>query len=209
MFITFEGVEGSGKGTMLAKTGRWLEERGKEVLLTREPGGCPLGKRLRALLLDARNTDIKPEAELFMYLADRAQHVGELIRPALRDGRIVLSDRYADSSIVYQGYGRGLGPEALFRLNDMAVGGLWPVLTLVLDIEPDVGLARAKARNLELGIAETEGRFEAEILSFHEEVRRGYMDWAARNPERIKVIVASGSPDEVFARIIPFLLALV
>lgn len=208
MFITFEGIEGSGKGVMLARTLDWLRQAGYDLLETREPGGSELGAALRALLLDTRNSDISPEAELFLYLADRAQHVAARIRPALSEGKLVVSDRYADSTIVYQGYGRGLDVDELYRLNNLAVQGLWPDLTLVLDLDVETGLGRAIRRNRELGLAEKEGRFEAESLAFHNKIRAGYQDWAARHPGRIRLIDASGSPDEVFARIEPLLMAL-
>ncbi len=139
-----------------------------------------------------------PEAELFLYLADRAQHVGQVIRPALAEGVTVLSDRYADSTVVYQGYGRGLDPERLRELNDMAVGGLWPDLTLVFDLPPEEGLRRAMARNLQEGTSVSEGRFEAEHLAFHDRVREGYLTWAALHPARFRVVDATRTPDEVF-----------
>ena len=148
MFISFEGTEGSGKSTALDLLCVALDRLGASPLRTREPGGSVLGKSLRTLLLDARQ-EVAPEAELFLYLADRAQHVRQVIRPALAAGRLVLPDRYADSTIVYQGYGRGLPVERLFELNQMAVGGLWPDLTLLFDLDPAVG-PRAKARNAEL-----------------------------------------------------------
>ncbi len=201
MFITFEGIEGSGKGTMLALTEDWLKGRGKKVLRTREPGGCPLGLEMRALLLDAKNSGICPQAELFMYLADRAQHVREIIAPALEKGLTVLCDRYADSTIVYQGYGRGLDRETLFGLNDLAVAGLWPELTIVLDLDEPTGLERARRRNKELGLEEKEGRFEAEALAFHRRIRQGYLDWAGKHPDRVRVVDASGSPEKVFNRV--------
>jgi dTMP kinase len=187
----------------------WLGARGCPVLRTREPGGSPLGVRLREILLHAENSRITPEAELFLYLADRAQHVGEVILPALRAGLTVLSDRYADSTIVYQGYGRGLDLEELFRLNDLAVQGLWPDLTLLLDLDVQTGLERARRRNQELGLTEKEGRFEAEEPAFHARIRAGYRSWAAGRPERIRLINAEGSPAEVFARIEPLLRALI
>ncbi|MDR1125754.1 MAG: dTMP kinase [Deltaproteobacteria bacterium] len=208
MFITFEGIEGSGKGVMLGLTLDWLRRAGHSVLATREPGGSELGAALRALLLDTRNSDMAPEAELFLYLADRAQHVASKIRPALAGGQVALSDRYADSTIVYQGYGRGLDVDELFRLNDLAVKGLWPDLTLVLDLDVETGLERALRRNREQGLAEKEGRFEAESLFFHAKIRSGYQAWAARHPERIRLVDASGSPAEVFGRIEPLLKAL-
>jgi len=200
MFISFEGTEGSGKSTALNLLCAALDSRGVSTLRTREPGGSELGKSLRALLLDVRQ-EVAPEAELFLYLADRAQHVRQVIRPALTEGRLVLSDRYADSTIVYQGYGRGLPVERLFELNQMAVGGLWPDLTLLFDLDPAVGLARARARNTELGIEVSEGRFEAETLAFHQRVRAGYLAWAGRFPERFRLINAGCSPEEVYAQV--------
>lgn len=198
MFISFEGIEGSGKSTALERLCEALRAEGVDVARTREPGGSALGASLRALLLDARAT-ISPGAELFLYLADRAQHVAERIRPALASNRVVLTDRYADSTIVYQGYGRGLDPERLYALNRDAVGGLWPDMTLLFDLAPETGLARARARNAEEGLSVSEGRFEAEDLAFHRRVREGYLAWAARFPERFRIIDASGTPDEVFA----------
>ncbi len=198
MFITFEGIEGSGKSTALNRVRQTLLDEGHGVLLTREPGGSRLGRTLRSILLDLSNDDIVPEAELFLYLADRAQHVGQVIRPALAEGVTVLSDRYADSTVVYQGYGRGLDPERLRELNDMAVGGLWPDLTLVFDLPPEEGLRRAMARNLLEGTSVSEGRFEAEHLAFHDRVREGYLTWAALHPARFRVVDATRTPDEVF-----------
>ncbi|MBZ2171406.1 dTMP kinase [Nitratidesulfovibrio sp. SRB-5] len=198
MFITFEGMEGSGKSTALNRVQQALLDAGHGVLLTREPGGSRLGRTLRSILLDLSNDDIVPEAELFLYLADRAQHVGQVIRPALEEGVVVLSDRYADSTVVYQGYGRGLDPERLRELNDMAVGGLWPDLTLVFDLPPEEGLRRAMTRNLREGTSVSEGRFEAEHLAFHARVREGYLTWAALHPARFRVVDATRTPDEVF-----------
>ncbi len=200
MFISFEGIEGSGKGTVLRAVCGRLAEQGVDFLSTREPGGSDLGAPLRALLLDARQS-IVPRAELFLYLADRAQHVAQVIRPALAAGRPVLSDRYADSTIVYQGYGRGLNVPELFRLNESAVDGLWPELTFLLDIEPEIGLERARRRNAELGLSVTEGRFEAEAMSFHRTIRRGYLDWAAEHHERFRVIDGSRPPEDVFREV--------
>jgi dTMP kinase len=188
MFVSFEGMEGSGKSSAMARVGVWLEEAGHAVLATREPGGSALGAMLRPILLDARHKDIVPRAELFLYLADRAQHAAGVVRPALEKGVFVLSDRYADSTVVYQGYGRGLDAAVLAELNAQAVDGLWPDLTLLFDVEPETGLARANARNEAGGKSVSEGRFEAESLAFHTRVRQGFLDWAARNPERFVVI---------------------
>lgn len=202
MFISLEGMEGSGKSTVLKKLHAWLEGEGYEVLLTREPGGSELGKTLRALLLDVENTDITSEAELFMYLADRAQHVSQVIKPALEEGKVVLCDRYADSTVVYQGYGRGLDPNLLHSFNEVATKGLWPDVSLLLDVEPEIGLRRALSRNIEQGLSRAEGRFEAEAMEFHSRVREGYLTWAALNNKRFAVVDASLTPDEVFEQVV-------
>lgn len=199
MFITFEGMEGAGKSTVMDRAAAWLAGLGREVARTREPGGSPLGRELRSILLDPRNSGIVPRAELFLYLADRAQHAAAVVRPALRRGAVVLSDRYADSTVVYQGYGRGLDIEELHMLNGLAVDGVWPDVTVLLDLDPVVGLGRANARNERDGTAAAEGRFEAESLAFHARVREGFLDWAARNGDRFAVIDAGRDPETVFA----------
>ncbi|MDR2503625.1 MAG: dTMP kinase [Deltaproteobacteria bacterium] len=206
MFIAFEGIEGAGKGTAAGRTAGWLASLGREVSLTREPGGSELGLALRALLLDMKNSGISPETELFLYLADRAQHVRQVIRPALEQGRVVLCDRFACSNLAYQGYGRGMDLDMLRRLNDWAVGGLWPDLTLVLDLEPAVGLERAKRRNRFLGLEQKEGRFEAEDLAFHTRVREGYRELSRERPDRVRLVDASGGEEDVFKRIKTLLL---
>lgn len=204
MFITFEGIEGSGKGTAIKLVAGWLKSTGHTVTLTREPGGGgSFGMELRSILLNSKNTNISATAELFLYLADRAQHVSQVVLPAIHDGHVVISDRFADSTIVYQGYGRGLPIHTLFSLNHIAVGGVWPDLTIVLDLPVEVGLERARRRNRELGMEETEGRFEAESVEFHNNIRDGYLDLADEHSERIEVVDASGTPYEVFERIKP------
>ena len=201
MFITFEGIEGTGKTTQIQNIKKYFESRGKEVFLTMEPGGSRVGRELRKMLLHVDNKDLTPLTELFLYLADRAQHVAQVIRPELEAGKVVLCDRFADSTIVYQGYGRGLDTTMLQQLNEAAVAGLWPDLTIILDIDPEVGLKRATDRNIEDGKAMDEGRFEAEHISFHKRIREGYLTWAALNRDRIRVADASSSPDDVFERI--------
>ena len=199
MFITLEGIEGAGKGSVIADLALALRGSGQDVLLTREPGGCPLGEALRAQLLDMRNTGIAAEAELFLYLADRAQHVREIIVPALQAGRLVLCDRYSDSTLAYQGYGRGRDPDFLRSLDNFASGGLKPDLTLLLDLPAETGLARARARNELENKVESEGRFEAEALAFHCRVREGFLELARQEPERFAVIDAARTLPEVLA----------
>ena len=201
MFITFEGIEGTGKSTQITRVKEYFEAQGKEVFLTLEPGGSRVGQELRKMLLHVDNKDLTPITELFLYLADRAQHISQVIRPELAAGKVVLCDRFADSTVVYQGYGRGLDTTMLRQLNDVAVDGLWPDLTIVLDIDPEIGLKRATLRNIEDGIAKEEGRFEAEHISFHRRIREGYLTWAAMNRDRIRVADGAGTPDEVFEAI--------
>ena len=201
MFISFEGMEGSGKSSALEILANELQRDGRRILQTREPGGSRLGRELRAILLNSQNNDICPETELFLYLADRAQHVHSIIRPALERGDIVLSDRYADSTIVYQGYGRGLSPDDLYSLNDKAVNGLWPDCTLIFDVDPQLGLVRARNRNLQEDKEESEGRFEAESLTFHNAVRQGFLSWAERFPARFRIIDANRQQEEVLNQV--------
>ncbi len=201
MFITFEGVEGAGKSTQIGLVARMLRDAGRDPLVTRQPGGCPLGLELRRLLLDARNTGLDPRAELFMMLADRAQHVAEVIRPTLESGRDVLCDRFHDSTLAYQGHGRGLDLDLLRSLGDFATRDLTPDLTVLLDLDPGAGLARARGRNAAQGIDQAEGRFEALELAFHQRVRQGFLDIAAREPGRVLVVDAGQKPDGVFERI--------
>lgn len=201
MFVTLEGIEGTGKSTQIALLADWLRGRGREPVITREPGGSRLGGELRRILLSMESTDITGPAELFLYLADRAQHVATVIKPALDQGRDVICDRFADSTVVYQGYGRGLDPKLLHAFNEVAVAGSWPDLTILLDLDPEVGLRRALSRNLADGIHASEGRFEAEHLEFHQRIREGYLAWAALHPARFCVVDASAAPGEVFAAV--------
>jgi dTMP kinase len=190
MFVTFEGIEGSGKSTQIGLLAQALAERGLAATVTREPGGSRLGRTLRAILLSTESRDLTSRAELFLYLADRAQHVASVIRPALAAGEVVLCDRFADSTVAYQGHGRGLDLELLHGLNQAAVDGTWPGLTVLLDLDAATGLARARARNREAGSCASEGRFEAEALAFHDRVRRGYHALAAAEPGRFVTIAA-------------------
>jgi len=202
VFITIEGIEGTGKTTQIKRLEQWLtSEVGRAVTVTREPGGSRLGTELRRILLSMENRDLTGHAELFLYLADRAQHMATVIKPALAQGRVVICDRFADSTVAYQGYGRGLDPRLLYTLNDVAVDGTWPSLTILLDIEPALGLNRALTRNVREGKTVAEGRFEAEELEFHARVREGYLTLAALHQERMTVVDAGSDPEQVFAAV--------
>ncbi len=195
MFITFEGIEGAGKTTVIQEIGKILDERGASVLVTREPGGSAFGTTLRKLLLSC-DTDLDPVAELYLFLADRAQHVSKVLRPAIDRGDIVLCDRYTDSTIAYQGYARGLDKNKLYTLNAIASQGLQPDLTLVLDLPVEEGLARA-AKRRSLMQSDEEARFDLETLAFHKAVCAGFHDIAASEPERVRLVNASLPREEV------------
>lgn len=199
-FITFEGIEGSGKTTQIQMLSNWLEERGLEHLLTREPGGTPIGDQIRRLLLSAANNAMTSTCELLLYAAARAQHVEQVIRPALEDGRLVLCDRFRDATIAYQGFGRGLPLDVVLGLHQVDVLTLAPDLTLLFDIDARTALGRARARDTTKTRDET--RFEIEGLEFHERVRRGYLELARAEPDRFVVIDASGSVSEVHQRVV-------
>lgn len=198
MFITFEGIEGSGKTTQL----RRLAERMPSAVVTKEPGGTPIGDRIRAILLDPQSTGMDPTTELFLYAASRRQHVAELIRPALARGEVVLCDRYTDSTLTYQGFGRLLPLDELRTLNDWATSRLVPGLTLLFDLPEEIGLRRARSRNDASAELQDESRFEAEDLRFHRRVREGYLSLVAAEPKRWVVVDGDGTPGEVFERMI-------
>lgn len=195
LFLSFEGGEGAGKTTQIAKLAHAFESTGKTVVVTREPGGSQIANRIRSLLLDNKMKGLVPLAELFLYESSRAQHVQDTILPALRNGYVVICDRFADSSLVYQGAARGLGIPLVKRLNDIATLGLKPNLTFILDLDPRIGLARVGAR----GILD---RMEKENLSFHKMVRKGFHDLAKKEKKRCKIIDASRSRDDIHRQII-------
>lgn len=196
LFITFEGVEGAGKTTLIKKLVAFFAEKQRDVFLTREPGGSELGKKLRSIILNA-DEKICPSAELFLFLADRSQHVEECIKPALKAGKIVLCDRFIDSTIAYQGYGRGMDIAQLTNFNTVATGGLEPHLTFLLDLLPERGLKRAKERNIEQNLTIDEGRFEAEALQFHQKIREGFLALAEQK-KRFFIINAEQEAEQVF-----------
>jgi dTMP kinase len=215
--IVFEGVEGAGKSTQLHRLKQWLTQSGwlsvleqyltpgtQPVLITREPGGTKVGQQLRQLLLDSALTaseGLPNVTELLLYAADRAQHVYTALQPALEQGTIVLCDRYTDSTIAYQGYGRGLDLDLIDQLNTIATGGLKSDLTLWLDLEVKQGLQRARRRSPNAAEIQGTDRMEAADLAFHERVQQGFAKLAQGSPERIVRIEASGSEDQVFAAI--------
>jgi len=189
-FITFEGMEGCGKSTQARLLARAL---GPDTVLTQEPGGTAIGRAIRQLLLHPANRAMSAEAEVLLFFADRAQHVAEVIRPALAAGKIVISTRYVDTSLAYQGYGRGLDLDRIRSVAVLATGGLRPDLTLFFDLPLEIGLARVVSRG-------GRDRLESEVREFHERVRNGYLELAAAEPDRWIRIDASGSEANVEAR---------
>lgn len=177
IFITFEGPEGSGKTTQIELLRQYLSKKGKSVLVTREPGGEKIAEKIRHLLLSPKYSPM-PLTELFLYSASRIQHVENVIMPALKKGKIVLCDRFSDATMAYQGYGRGISKELIKKINKFASKGLKPRLTILMDIEPGLGLKRA--RNID--------RMEGESLAFHRKVRQGYLALARKEPCRIKIV---------------------
>lgn len=204
-FITLEGIEGSGKTTQLARLGKFLREKGYRVVETREPGGTPLAEQIREIMLNvpnhmpseqltARLTErMTPEGEAALVFAARAQHVTHVIKPSLKDGAIVLCDRFSDSTLAYQGYARGLDIRTLKTLNRFATGGLTPDLTLLLDLPVETGLARRRRHEAE------QNRLDRETRQFHNRVRKGFLDLAAHEPRRIKLVDAAADPDRITA----------
>jgi dTMP kinase len=203
LFITFEGTEGTGKSTQAALLEEELRSRGETVVLTREPGGTPLGRELRAILLGLSHADLSAKAELFLYMADRAQHMEKVIAPSLSGGAIVICDRFTDATAAYQGFGRGLEPSTIETLNHAATSGRLPDLTFLLDLQDvSAGLERAMERNADEGTSGVEDRFEREALDFHRRVRDGYRAIAEANPERFTVLSAALSVEELRRRIL-------
>ncbi|MDE3159543.1 MAG: dTMP kinase [Acidobacteriota bacterium] len=195
LFISFEGLDGSGKTTQMRRLAKRLRARGHVVLETVEPGGTEIGGKIRQVLLDAANQELSPTAELLLYFASRAQNVDERIGPALRRGEIVLADRFTDSTLVYQGCGRGLGAETVLALDRIAGRGLKPDLTLLLDIDVETSLARARARNAAQPAGET--RMDEQSLEFHRKVYEAYQALAAGEPERIRRIDGRAAIEEI------------
>lgn len=200
-FITFEGIDGSGKSTQLRLVERFLTDAGHDVVTTCEPGGTPLGRTLRAAFLETTET-VSPLAELLLFAADRAQHVEHLIKPSLSDGKIVVSDRYADATAAYQGAGRGFDENTIKQVIELATGGLKPDLTLFFDITVETALDRMTGRH---SSGTEANRMDGETAEFYQRVRDSYLAIAASEPERVCVIDGSGTIDEIFGSVVAVL----
>ena len=196
MFITFEGPDGSGKSTQLKMLAAALREEEREIVTTREPGGTEIGDQIRAVIMNMKNKAMDPRTELLLFNASRAQLVEELIRPSLAAGKVILCDRYADSTMAYQGYGHGLDKDELRRLLNFATGGLKPDLTLLFDISAEAGLKRRLSNHDEWN------RMDDYALQFHERVRGGFLELAAADPERWVVIDADRDPGVIHAEVL-------
>jgi len=191
-FITFEGIEGSGKSTQIALLGQALQQLGYTLTQTREPGGCPIADQIRSILLHPDHNNLDATSELLLYAAARAQHVHEVIRPALAAKRLVLCDRYTDATSAYQGEGRNLDRQLIQQLNQVATMGTTPDLTILIDLPAEIGIKRALAREVTLNDS-SEGRFEREEIAFHQRVRQGYLALSKESPERF--IIVDGTQD--------------
>ena len=201
MFITLEGIEGSGKSTQILHVFNFLNKLGLKCVITREPGGTRIGRKIRSILLDPESSAMNPAAELLLYTADRVQHIQEIILPMIEGGSIVICDRYFDATLAYQGVARGLDMSLIQDLHKLICRNLKPDLTFLLDLTPDTGLLRAWKQLKSGSRTDTESRFENETLAFHERVRAGYLAIAEKEPERFRIIDASQSQDQVQAQI--------
>lgn len=191
LFITFEGIDGCGKTTQLNLLAEYLKQKGLEVVITREPGATGLGKKLREILLNY-DGEVSPNCESFLFLADRAQHIDTLVKPSIEAGKIVLCDRHTDSTVAYQGYGRGLDLERIKMLNNLATSGIKPDLTFVFDIDVKTGQSR---------VGKTKDRMESAGIDFHNKVRNGYLEIAKQEPERVKVINSNDNIENIFEQV--------
>jgi len=202
MFITLAGIEGSGKTTQIKKIADYLESRKQPYILTREPGGTEIGKKIRAILLDPESKGLSSKAELLLYAADRAHHIESVIIPALESGKFVICDRFMDCTTAFQGYGRGIDIALIEKIHDIVLEGLKPDITFLLDIDPEAGLNRAISGLTSGERCVKESRFEQESLNFHKRVRDGYISLAEKDPSRFFMIDASMGIDAVAGKII-------
>lgn len=197
MFITLEGIEGSGKTTQLRHIGNFLKGQGHDCVITREPGGTLIGEKIRAILLDPDSRMMDPLTELLLYFADRAQHVHEVVLPSIAAGKMVLCDRYFDATLVYQGFARGVDTEFIRTLHQLVLKDLKPDMTILLDLAPELGLRRAWQQIRAGERSGHEVRFENETLAFHQKVRQGYLRLALLEPERFRIVDASEAYHQV------------
>ena len=205
MFITLEGIEGAGKTTQIDAMVAFLNTAGCEAVATREPGGTLIGQKIRSILLDPENKEIDPVAELLLYTADRVQHVKQVVAPLLAAGKTVICDRYYDATVVYQGFARGLDIGLIDDLHRLALKGLKPDITFLLDLSPEIGLARAWEQIGQGARTGLETRFEQETLAFHQKVRSGYLELARREPGRFRVVDAAQDQRQVQKAVIDIL----
>lgn len=194
-FITFEGGDGTGKTTIINKLASELESLGYEILKSREPGGSKISEQIRNVILNVDNTEMDYMTEALLYAASRRQHLVEIIKPAINSGKIVICDRYVDSSLAYQGYARGLGISEVYEINNYAIGGYFPDLTIYIDIDPEIGISRIKNNNRDMD------RLDLERIDFHNQVREGYLKVSKMFPDRIKVVNGNQTIDEIYKEI--------
>lgn len=205
MFISFEGIEGSGKTTQIQGVYDYLCQKGHDVIVTREPGGSNIGRQIRSILLDSKNKGLNSLSELLLYMADRAQHLDEIVKPGLSSGKVILCDRYYDATIAYQGYARGLDIDLITQLHGLAFADYKPDMTFLLDLPPETGLGRAWQQIENGQRTGTETRFEEEALDFHRRVREGYLALAQLEPQRFRIINASRPQESVEKEIVAVL----
>jgi dTMP kinase len=196
-FIVFEGIEGCGKTTQIKLLGSYLEHKGQQHIVTREPGGTPLGEDIRKIFLHSKNADIDPLTELLLVTASRIQHVKQIIAPALKENRLVLCDRFFDATVAYQGYAAKLSLAMIYKCHELFLDSITPDLTILLDCPVETGLKRSRCRNIAEGIQVEEGRFEEKTMEFHEKVRQGYLNTAKKYPNRFRVIDAGQSVESM------------
>ncbi len=201
-FVTFEGIEGCGKTSQITMLGEHLIKKGYSVLMTREPGGTPVGESVREILLHAGNSSMRSLTELFLLEAVRHQHVDEVIVPSLQDGKVVLCDRFSDATTAYQGFGRGIDREMIELINHWSTGGLKPNLTILLDCPVEEGIDRSLDRLRKEGKLEGESRFEKEGLEFHTRVREGYLEIAGEEPDRFRLLSATPPPEKIHKEVV-------
>lgn len=201
LFVSFEGIEGSGKSTQINLLSDYLTKRHIPFIVTREPGGTPIGEKIRNIFLHRSTADIVPVTELLLVTAARVQHSAQVITPSLEQGKVVVCDRFFDATVAYQGYAEGIDLPVIFSTHHLFLKDLMPDVTFLMDCPVAIGLARSRKRNRDTGIDEAEGRFENKVLSFHEKVRTGYLSLAGKDPDRITVIEADKPETQIHERI--------